>query len=94
MPLSFVLHSAGVLAPGVSSLAELLTLYRTGQPGVLAATALPSPAVLPANERRRASAGVRLVLACAEQALRAAPMPPISFDACSPPMKALARSAS
>ena len=70
MSLSFVLHSAGVLAPGVSSMAELLNLYRTGQPGVVEATALPSPAVLPANERRRATQAVRLVLACVEQALR------------------------
>jgi hypothetical protein len=69
MPLSFALHSAGVFAPGVGSLAELLTLYRTGQPGVVEATALPSPAVLPANERRRATQSVRLVLACVEQAM-------------------------
>ena len=73
MPLRFVLYSAGVLAPGVSSLSELLTLSRTGQPGVSGPMALPSPTMLPANERRRASQVVRLVLACAEQAMLTSP---------------------
>ena len=68
MELRFLLHSVGVLAPGVSSLSELLALYRTRQPGVAPALVLPSPAMLPANERRRASQVVRLVLACAQQA--------------------------
>jgi hypothetical protein len=69
MTLGFVLHSAGVLAPGVSSLAELLALRVNMRPEVTEALVLPSPAVLPANERRRASQVVRLVLACAAQAL-------------------------
>lgn len=75
MRLGFVLYSAGVLAPGVSSLSELLTLYRTGEPGVSGARVLPSPTVLPANERRRASQVVRLALACAEQAMLTSPYP-------------------
>lgn len=72
MALGFVLHSAGVLAPGVSSVAELLALHGKGRPDVTEALVLPSPAVLPANERRRASQVVRLVLACAAQALASA----------------------
>jgi hypothetical protein len=69
MALGFVLHSVGVLAPGVSSLAELLALHAGTRPVISDALGLPSPAVLPANERRRASQVVRLVLACAAQAL-------------------------
>jgi len=69
MALRFVLRAAGVLAPGVGSLAELLALHGQGWPEVAQALVLPSPAVLPANERRRASQVVRLVLACAAQAL-------------------------
>jgi len=69
MALGFVLHAAGVLAPGVGSLAELLDLHDRRRPAVTEALVLPSPAVLPANERRRASQVVRLVLACAAQAL-------------------------
>jgi hypothetical protein len=71
--LRFDLHAAGALAPGVGSLAELLTLARTGQAGDIAGAALPAPQSLPANERRRASQVVRLSLACAEQALQASP---------------------
>jgi len=70
MALGFVLHSAGVLAPGVSSLSELLTLRRTGKPNGSESMTLPAPMALPANERRRASHVVRLTLACVEQALR------------------------
>jgi hypothetical protein len=73
MRLRFALYSAGVLAPGVSSLAELLTLFRTGKSSVLEPQALPIPMMLPPNERRRASQAVRLVLACAEQAMLTSP---------------------
>jgi hypothetical protein len=74
--LGFALYSAGVLAPGVSSLAELLTLFRTGKSSVVEPQALPVPQMLPANERRRASQAVRLVLACAEQAMLNSPYTP------------------
>jgi len=37
---------------------------------------VPSPAMLPPQERRRASTAVRLVLACVEQTLREWPLPP------------------
>lgn len=73
MALRFNLHSVGVLAPGIGSLAELLALRSRGGASSHAALELPSPAALPANERRRASQAVRLTLACAEQALRDSP---------------------
>lgn len=76
MRLRFALYSAGVLAPGVSSLTELLTLFRTGKSSVLEPQALPVPMMLPSNERRRASQAARLVLACAEQAMLTSPYAP------------------
>jgi hypothetical protein len=76
MRLRFALYSAGVLAPGVNSLTELLTLFRTGKSSVLEPRALPVPMMLPPNERRRASQAVRLVLACAEQAMLTSPYAP------------------
>lgn len=75
MALHFHLYAVGVLAPGVGSLDELLALRHRGPPDAGAVLALPSPPVLPANERRRASQAVRLTLACAEQALRNSPFP-------------------
>jgi hypothetical protein len=71
--LHFDLHAVGVLAPGLGSLGELRAACRSGRPPVATPLLLPSPAVLPANERRRASAVVRLTLACIEQALAASP---------------------
>jgi len=74
--LRFYLYSAGVLAPGLASLADLRAACRSGQPPLAAAPlAPPGPAALPPNERRRASQVVRLTLACIEQALRASPFP-------------------
>jgi hypothetical protein len=74
--LNFHLHSVGVMAPGMTSLAELRSICRSGQyPSSLAPLQLPSPAMLPANERRRASQVVRLTQACIEQALRDCPFP-------------------
>ncbi|MEO6032184.1 MAG: beta-ketoacyl synthase chain length factor [Burkholderiaceae bacterium] len=76
MTLRFNLYAAGVLAPGITSLAGLLELQRTGcAPPAAAASDLPSPEALPANERRRASQVVRLTMACAAQALKASPFP-------------------
>jgi hypothetical protein len=71
--LRFDLYAAGVLAPGVGSLAELLTLRREGHGEPAAPLDLPSPMALPANERRRASQVVRLTLACTEQAMQSCP---------------------
>jgi hypothetical protein len=73
MTLRFALHAAGVLAPGITSLAELFAWRRGGSDPAAAALVLPSPEMLPANERRRASQVVRLTLACAELTLRGSP---------------------
>ena len=95
MAMRFDLIGAGVLAPGIGSIDQLIEIATMGRPPPsVAATATtddrssrwgassvqppapfaapPSPA-LPANERRRASAVVRLVLACAQQALARRP---------------------
>jgi hypothetical protein len=74
--LNFYLHAAGVIAPGMTSLAELRSICRSNEcPPSLAVPQLPSPVMLPANERRRASQVVRLTQACIEQALRHCPFP-------------------
>ena len=73
--LRFHLHAAGVLAPGVSSLEELRAIAAGERPHVPVPLQVPSPAMLPAQERRRASMAVRLVLACIDQALRDWPLP-------------------
>lgn len=74
--LSFDLHAVGVLAPGLGSLAELREIRRGEKAHDRTATlVLPSPSVLPAHERRRASQAVRLALACIEQALTHSAIP-------------------
>ena len=74
--LSFDLHAAGVLAPGLASLADLRAAARSGRPpAVTPPLTLPSPGVLPPNERRRASQVVRLTLSCIDQALQTSPFP-------------------
>jgi hypothetical protein len=73
--LSFRLHAAGVLAPGLASLAELRAIAKGAAPYVPSELKLPTPAQLPSHERRRASQPVRLVLACMEQALASSPFP-------------------
>jgi hypothetical protein len=75
-PLAFHLHTAGVMAPGLASLADLRLVARGEQAIVPAPLVLPSPPQLPANERRRASQAVRLTLACIAQALEASPFDP------------------
>ena len=72
--LSFTLHAAGVLAPGWNCLDDLRAACRSGQlHAAVRSPGLPSPDVLPANERRRASQVVRLTLSCIEQALMSSP---------------------
>ncbi|HEY8049800.1 MAG TPA: beta-ketoacyl synthase chain length factor [Ramlibacter sp.] len=67
-PLRFTLHSAGIMAPGLLSLDELRTVNRGEAAYAHSPLQVPPPAKLPAQERRRASAAVRLVLACCEHA--------------------------
>lgn len=69
------LFAAGLLAPGVAGLDDLLAMRRAGTAGEVPPLALASPQALPANERRRASQVVRLTLACTEQAMQASPFP-------------------
>jgi hypothetical protein len=71
----FHLHAAGVLAPGLASLAQLRAVSGGAQPHVSTPLQLPSPAMLPSHERRRASQAVRLALACIAQALESCPFP-------------------
>jgi hypothetical protein len=71
--LCFDLHAAGVLAPGLASLAQLRAVSSGGEAYAPAPLQVPSPAMLPAQERRRASHVVRLVLSCIEQALQGSP---------------------
>jgi hypothetical protein len=75
-PLSFRLHAAGVMAPGLTSLADLRLACRGEQRIAPTPLALPAPPQLPAAERRRASQAVRLTLACIAQALEASPFDP------------------
>jgi hypothetical protein len=75
-PLSFQLHAAGVLAPGLTSLADLRLAARGERAVGSEPLVLPAAPQLPAAERRRASQAVRLALACLAQALEASP-----FDA-------------
>src|SRR4051812_47908344 len=71
----FQLHAAGALAPGLASLEDLRAVARGSVPYAASAPALPPPAILPPQERRRSSQAVRLVLACVEQAMQASPFP-------------------
>lgn len=73
--LRFNLHAAGVLAPGMTSLAQLRAICRGDEAHSPAPLLVPSPAMLPSNERRRASPAARLVLACIAQALQDSPFP-------------------
>lgn len=64
------------MAPGITSLAQLRSICRNNQLPVSAEDLqLPSPEMLPANERRRASQVVRLTQACIQQALENCPFP-------------------
>ncbi|MBG9388460.1 beta-ketoacyl synthase chain length factor [Caenimonas aquaedulcis] len=72
-PLEFHLHAAGAVAPGIGSLAMLRAIASGAASYEAAPLQLPSPAMLPAQERRRASQAVRLVLACIDQALQGSP---------------------
>jgi hypothetical protein len=75
--LTFNLHSAGVLAPGITSLDALLEVVRRGSaPSDMAPLELKAPDRLPPNERRRASQAVRLTLSCIDQALDNFPLSP------------------
>ncbi len=71
--MTFYLHAAAVLAPGLMSLEDLRALRTGAAKHISEPLKLPAPAALPSHERRRASQPVRLVLACIEQALVTSP---------------------
>jgi hypothetical protein len=73
--LLFHLHAASVIAPGLVSLDALRAVEQGAASYQPAPVQLPAPSMLPAQERRRASSAVRLVLACIEQVLHACPLP-------------------
>jgi len=66
----------GLLGPGLSSWAAALDMLRGERACVAAPTALPVPARLPAAERRRAGAAVKLALAVADEAVSQAQVDP------------------
>ena len=59
----------------MTSLAQLRAICRGDEAHAPAPLVVPSPAMLPTNERRRTSPAVRLVLACIAQALQDSPFP-------------------
>ena len=65
------LVAQGVLGPGLTDWRVARAVLAGTAPYVPAAAPEPAPALLPATERRRASASVRWALAVGEQALRA-----------------------
>lgn len=59
----------------MTSLAQLRAICRGDEAHTPAPLLVPTPAMLPTNERRRASPAVRLALACVAQALQDSPFP-------------------
>ncbi len=74
--LQFDLHAAGVLAPGIASLAQFRAVCTGASQYEPTPLELPPLSMLPAQERRRASQVVRLVLSCIAQALESSPFAP------------------
>lgn len=77
--LNFRLYSAGVISPQLRSLNDLRQRHIRAMrahslaDGVVAPLNLQPPPNLPANESRRTSSVVRLVLACVDQAMETSP---------------------
>ena len=69
-------QGVGLLGPGLPSWADALDVLRGAQAHVSQPTVLPLPARLPAAERRRAGAAVKLALAVADAAVAQAQVDP------------------
>ena len=69
MPLGAYVRGIGVLGPGIADWPSAAALLRGERPYAPAPTEAPPPAALPAAERRRTSATVRLALATGLEAL-------------------------
>ena len=68
-------RGVGVLGPGLDGWERARAVLAGEAAYAPAATAVPTPAILPAAERRRSSAAIRLAVAAAEAAARAAGLP-------------------
>jgi hypothetical protein len=69
-------QGVGLLGPGLASWAAALDVLRGARPYVFSPTVLPLPMRLPAAERRRAGAAVKLALAVADEAVVQAQVDP------------------
>ena len=69
----------GLLGPGLTSWAAALDVLRGGAPHMFAPTVLAPPARLPAAERRRCGAAVKLALAVADEAVAQAQVDPATL---------------
>ena len=76
---NFQLHAAGALAPGIASFGQLREVASGAAPYAHSPLTLAAASMLPAQERRRSSQAVRLVLSCIEQALQSSPFAPESL---------------
>ncbi len=74
--LKVTVQGVGLVGPGLASWAAARDVLRGAQPHVPAATVLAPPARLPAAERRRAGAAVKLALAVADEAVAMAGVDP------------------
>jgi hypothetical protein len=79
-------HGVGVLGPGFDGWSQARAVLRGESPYAFAPTRNPAPAIMPAAERRRASAAIRIALEVAHQAvthagLDAAELPAV-FSSC------------
>jgi hypothetical protein len=74
--LQVAVHGIGLLGPGLPSWAQGQTVLRGEQAYMSAPTVLPPPARLPAAERRRSGACVKLALALADEAVAQAGVDP------------------
>lgn len=68
---AIVVKSVGIAAPGLPGWAAALPVLTGAAPYVIAAEAPYAPALLPPNERRRATASVKLAFRAAEDAVTA-----------------------
>jgi len=69
----------GLLGPGLASWQVARAILSGAQPYVATSTVLPPPARLPAAERRRAGAAVKLALAVADEAVAQADIDPATL---------------
>lgn len=79
MTLSAYIEGIGLLGPGLSNWSTSQAMLSGQQPYLPQKTVLPSPAILPAAERRRCGAIVKLTLATGLEAIAAAGLDAVSL---------------